>query len=93
MNKGMEILNKKKSNDFWEPGTVFQRSGKATGKYRHFWYVRDPASGEMVEHDTEKDWESWKLNKTLLMDEENYEEAESWTNKLRKQLKHQQIKD
>ena len=64
LNKGMEILNKKKSNsnDFWESGTVVQRFGKATGKYKHFWYVCDPASGEMVEHDTEKVWESWKLN-------------------------------
>ena len=42
---------------------VVKRSGKATGKYKYWWYVRDLASGKIYEHDTENEWKSWKIMK------------------------------
>lgn len=40
-------------------GIVVGRTGKASGKYKHFWNIKDCDSGVVKEFDTENDFLSW----------------------------------
>ena len=66
--KGM-LIEFEKNNGEVVCGQIFKRSGKATGKYGHFWYVKDDVTGELEEYDTKNDWKNWQ--------ERNQEEEDS----------------
>ena len=57
LKKGM-LTEFEKNNGEIVCGQIFRRSGKATGKYGHFWYVKDDVTGELEEYDTENDWKN-----------------------------------
>ena len=46
-------------------GEVVRRSGKATGKYGKFWYIKDTSDNVTKEYDTENDWKHWNNVVTL----------------------------
>ena len=60
-----ELENGEKST-----GYILQRTGKATGKYRHFWNVKNE-NNETVEFDTENDWIKWKEIEKLQEEEDD----------------------
>ena len=70
---GMNICYEKEDGSIGK-GKVVRRTGKATGKYGHFWEILDHHSNEKEEYDTENDWKTWKC-------EDSYPEEvnASWT--------------
>ena len=58
--RGSEIAFKLKGGD-WEEGVVMKRSGKATGKYKDYWYINCGKTGEIKEFNVADDWETWKF--------------------------------
>ena len=57
--KGLHVEFQKCNGD-WEEGFVMNRTGKASGKYRDFWNVKNTNTGEIMEFDTVNDWTEWK---------------------------------
>ena len=68
LKKGMKIIFKRNDGD-WEEGEVVRRSGKATGKYKDYWYVNSQKTGEVEEFNVVTDLEDLKLK-----DDESVEE-------------------
>ena len=62
--KNMNLLFQT-NNGSWCEGEVIRRTGKVTGKYKDFWYVKDKKTGEIVEWDTKNDWQEWKPVETI----------------------------
>ena len=59
LKKGMKIDMKTKEGD-WKIGEVMNRTGKATGKYKHFWDIRNISNDEILEYDMKSDVADWK---------------------------------
>ena len=72
LKKGMKIEFVNKNGEA-KSGEVLRRTGKATGKYKDFWYIKEN-SGEVIEYDTENDWETWK--EIASEESEEFEECE-----------------
>ena len=58
LKKGLEISYETKDGEA-KRGVVWQRTGKATGKYRDYWSVIEEDTGETKEYDTVNDWKGW----------------------------------
>ena len=54
----------------WNSGEVLKRSGKATGQYKDFWYIKEKNSDEVTEYDT-RNW------KKIIIDSEVNNEGNS----------------
>ena len=50
--RGTEIKYRNKNEDEWKTAKVINRAGKATGKYKNCWNIRDHDSGDVKEIDT-----------------------------------------
>ena len=58
LRKGLQINFKTKDNH-WHQGEVVRRTGKATGKYRDCWEIKDCCTDQVNEFDINKDWDCW----------------------------------
>ena len=63
LKKGLKIIFKELDGD-WDEGEVLRRTGKATGKYKHFWYIKRQSTGEVQEFDIENQFEHWEEKTT-----------------------------
>lgn len=69
--KGMLINMRPNGGGDWIIGQVLNRTGKATGKYKYFWNIRDIATDQISEYDMQDDMIDWsvytddKLNSSL----------------------------
>ena len=69
MKKGMRIEFEKADGDV-KLGTVLKRSGKATGKYRNYWYIQNENTGQTEEYDIINDWNRWRELQEPGLDQE-----------------------
>ena len=74
LKKGLAVQIEKKDGN-WEDCTMIRRTGKATGKYKDYWYVKSLVSSETNEYDMKNDIISYKLGHENVCADDNTNEA------------------